>query len=54
MNILRITVTGYTKQQPCKNVVKTFYVRDAAEFGQRVLEWEREYDIIEWWKDNHN
>ncbi len=52
MNILRISVTGYSKFAPCEIVRKTFYVRDEAEFGVRVLEWEREYGIMEWSKDN--
>ncbi len=52
MNILRIEVTGYSYDRPYELVRKTFYVRDEAEFGVRVLEWEREYNIMEWSKNN--
>jgi len=52
VNILRITVTGYSADNPCQTISKTFYVRDEAEFGQRVLEWEKQYNIMEWSKDN--
>lgn len=52
MNILRIVVTGYSADRPCENITKTFYVRDEAEFGERVLAWEREYNIMEWSKNN--
>lgn len=48
MNILKITVTGFTWLNPCDYVTKTFYVRDEAEFGVRVLEWERDCGIMEW------
>jgi hypothetical protein len=50
MNILKITVVGYTFLAPCVPVRKTFYVRDAAEFGERVLAWESECSIMEWSK----
>ncbi len=48
MNILRIEVAGYTVTG--QSIRKTFYVRDAAEFGERVLAWEQEYSVWEWSK----
>lgn len=52
MNILRIDVQGYSRDNPCHGIRKTFYVRDEAEFGVRVLAWERENNIMEWTKTN--
>jgi hypothetical protein len=54
MNVIKVTVTGYSADRPCERVSKTFYVRDEAEFGERVLAWERENRIMEWSKDNRS
>lgn len=50
MNFLKIEVAGYSWDQPCELIRKTFYVRDEEEFGRRVLEWERQYRVMEWHK----
>ena len=50
MNTLKIEVHGYSYAKPCDTVRKTFYVRDEAEFGVRVEEWEKDQDIMEWYR----
>ena len=48
MNILKIEVVGYSKADLCSPIRKTFFVRDEAEFGERVIAWEKDNGIFEW------
>ncbi len=52
MNILKIVVSGFSHNAPCEPVAKTFYVRDEAEFNERVLAWEKENNVMEWHRTN--